>query len=260
MSGGRIEGSVLTSLSELRAIERQRLADEIAAVEAAVQAKRRERELAERTAREAEAARVAAEREARVAAEIARADAERQAQLQRDAIEAAERARHLIALEERRFGEEMALQREIARRQRPRWMIAVTGLAVIAAIGLGWFSVEQGRVAAAARAARENAIAAQTQAQRDARDARATAEVLAHSFDDLQHKVATAIQQVSDSQREAAARDAADRELAFQRSQAELKKQQRQLEQAREDAKRKGGVQISDECLHNAVCRENRGQ
>jgi hypothetical protein len=256
MSGGRIEGSVLTSLSELRAIERQRLADEVAAVEAAVQARRRERELAERTAREAEAARVAAERAAQLAVETARADAERQARLQIEAVEAAERARHLIALEERRFGEEMALQREIARRQRPRWMVAVTGLAVIAAMMLAWFAVEQGQEAAAARAARENAIAAETKAKLDASDARATADSLSHSFDDLQHKVATAIQQANDSEREAAARDAADRDLAFKRNQAELKKRQQQIDKAREDAKRKEGVKISDECLHDAVCRE----
>jgi hypothetical protein len=55
-SSGRSEESVIRSLAELRAIERQRQTEEQAAAEAAVQARRRERQAAAKAAREAEAA------------------------------------------------------------------------------------------------------------------------------------------------------------------------------------------------------------
>src|SRR5262249_55422790 len=150
--------SVTRSLAELRAIELQRQADERAAIEAAVQAERHRRQAAEQAARDAEAARIAAERAAQIAAETARAEAERQARLQLEAAEAPERAGQLIALEERRLAEERALRREVALRQRPRWMVAITALAFATTAGLSWLAIDRHQDAAASRRARDLAL------------------------------------------------------------------------------------------------------
>src|SRR6185436_16701817 len=103
MDARRTEGSLLASLCELRAIEHQRVADERAAVEAAAQARRHEQETRERLARDAETARLAAERDAQLAIEQARADAEREARLRLEAAHAAETARQQIALDHQRL-------------------------------------------------------------------------------------------------------------------------------------------------------------
>src|ERR1041384_2324013 len=123
----RSEGSLVASLGELRAIEDQRIADERAGGRGrGGRQPRREVEAARLAAvREAEAARLAAVREAELAAERERAAAEREVRLRIEAEEAAARARHQIALDQQRLVEEIALRREVARRQRPRWMIAV---------------------------------------------------------------------------------------------------------------------------------------
>jgi hypothetical protein len=164
-SGGRSEESVVRSLAELRAIELQRQTEEQAAAEAAVQARRREREAAAQAARDAETARLAAERAAQVAAERARDAAERDARLQVEAVEAAERARRLIALEEQRMAAELAVRREAALRQRPRGLVALSAVALAAAAGLGWLALDRAHAADDARDARDRALAAVDRAE-----------------------------------------------------------------------------------------------
>src|SRR4051812_45573044 len=84
----RREGSIVQSLSELRDIERQRIADERAAIQRAEAARIAAREAAERQVREEEEARVTAEREARLAAEHARLEGEREERRRIDATAA----------------------------------------------------------------------------------------------------------------------------------------------------------------------------
>lgn len=251
----RQEGSLLASLSELRAIEHQRLADERAAALADMQARRDRQEAAARTAREAEAAKLAAERTARLAAEQAHAAAELEARLQLEAVEVAERARHMAALDERRFHEELALRREVALRQRPRWMVAVTVIAVLAAIGLGGFAVERARASAVARAARERANADQLQAERTLLETQASLDKLTQDLADLDHKVDQAIERVRIAQSDADRRAAQDGLRKLQIRQAELAAQQHQQEEARKHRERTVGVKISEDCLHNAICK-----
>jgi hypothetical protein len=257
MDAGRPDESVLASLRELRAIEQQRLAEERAAVEAAIAARRRDRDTAAQVARDAEAARIAAERDAQLAAEAARAEVERQARLHIEAAEAAERARHLIALEARRFDEEMALRREVAKRQRPRWMIALTGLAVAAAIGLGGFAVQRQRESAAAEQARARAQQAQTEAQREARDAQAEVDKLAQELAALDAKIAATIERVIKAQTAAELQAAADTLREERREQAEIREQQRRREEERKKKERQAPVVISPDCLNNPVCRDS---
>jgi hypothetical protein len=183
--GSRSEESVVRSLAELRSIELQRQTEEQAAAEAAVQARRREREAAAQAARDAEIARLAAERAAQVAAERARAAAEREARLQIEVIEAAERARRLVALEEQRVAAELAVQREAALRQRPHGLLALTAIALAAAAGLGWIALDRARATAAARDARDRALASVDRAERATGEARQAREQTAHELAEL---------------------------------------------------------------------------
>jgi hypothetical protein len=251
----RKEESLLASLSELRAIEHQRLADERAATLAAMQAKRDQREATARAARDAEAAQLAAERAAQLAAAQAHAAAERQARLQVEAVEAAERARHQAALDERRLGEEIALRREVAQRQRPRWMIAVTSVAVVAALGLTGFAVERQHASSMARQARERAALAQARAEQAAREAEASLDQLARDLRELQGKSDAAMQRMALAQSDADRRAAQDSLREAQRRQAELKAQQRQRDEDRKRKERVDGVRISQDCLNNVICK-----
>jgi hypothetical protein len=256
MESARTEGSLVASLRELRAIEQQRLADERAAAEVALQAQRDQRAAVERRAREAEAARIAAERSAQLAADAARAEAERQARMRLEAAEAAERARHQAALEERRLGEEMALRREVARRQRPRWMVALTGVAVTAALGLGGFAIQRERESIAVRQAHDIADKAKAEAEAAARQAQEELDRMATELHELEIKVGAAIERVRIASDDAARHAELVNLRQLQRHEAELREQQRQREEDRKRKERGAGVQISDDCLHNVICRK----
>lgn len=252
----RTEGSVMTSLGELRAIERARQAEESAAVQAAIDAKRSERERAEQAARDAEAAWQTAEREAKLQAELAREEAERKARLEIEAAEAAERARHQIALDARRIDEELAIQRELARRQRPRWMMAVTGVAITAALGLGWFAASAGNKADRAQEARAMALAAKANAQHDAETARQQAERLARDNQSLEDRLGSAIQRVEAAQAAGHERAEQERRRADQRRAFEQQQAEQLREQARLHQQRLQPIKISDDCLTNALCKK----
>jgi hypothetical protein len=156
----RVESSIITSLSELRAIEQQRIADERAAAERRKLADLDAQRAAERARIEAADARARAEREELMRIERARADAEREARLRIEATEAAERNRLAAQLEERRVAEEIELRRAEIAKKRPTWMVGVTIAAGIAAIALAWFAVDRSHQAEQAQAASERAIAA----------------------------------------------------------------------------------------------------
>lgn len=163
----RIETSIITSLSELREIEKQRIADEKAAAErernAAIEAKR----AAEQAKLDEEEARKRAEREEIIKIQLAQAEAERQVRLRVQAEEAAERARLHAQLEEQRMREELELRRVEVAKKRPTWMIAVTAMAFAAACGLTWFAVERSREKTAADERRNHALLEAKQAQEE---------------------------------------------------------------------------------------------
>ncbi len=139
----RIESSIITSLSELRAIEQQRVAEERATVERERAAAIAAAKAAELARIEAAEARLQAEREERIRIEIARAEAERDARVRVEAAEATERARLAAQLEERRMAEELELRRAEVAKKRPTWMLVVTGVAFAAAIALTGFAIDR---------------------------------------------------------------------------------------------------------------------
>jgi hypothetical protein len=252
--GGRTEESLASSLNALRAIEHERVADERAAVEAALQAKQRAREAAESKTREIEAGRIAAERAAQLAAERARAEAEHQEQLRLSAAEAVERARRLVALDEKRLDEELALRRVIALRTRPRWMIAVTCMAMIAALAAGWVALEARGDMAAAIEDRNHAIDARTSAQAQARESEAATDRLTHEISELEAKIEAAIRRGITDQGDADRRRSLDQLRRLQRQRAEIVARQRQAEQDRRNNERRAPLVVPATCRNNAIC------
>jgi hypothetical protein len=252
------EVSVLRSLAELRAIEVERQADEKAALEAEAVARRRAREAAEQAVRDAETARIAAERDAQIAVDTARAAAEREARLQIEAAEAAERARHLIALEERRLADEMALRREVALRQRPRWMLALTALAIVLSIGLGWFALDRYHQATLAREALHRAVAEQARAHAVLRDAQGALDRLTHDLVDLQARIDEANHRLATERTEIERRATDEMLRKLRRRAAEIEDQRRKRAEELERLQRTAPVNVSDECLRNPLCKPGR--
>lgn len=246
---------MLTSLRELRAIEDQRITDEQAAREAAFQAKRAAREAAEQAKRDAEAA----QRRARVDAERAAADAreaaERAARIAIETAQAAEQARAQIALDHHRLAEERALRREVARRQRPRWMLTVTALSLGAAIALGGFAAARARDASTSRAARDRAIAARQQAQDDARAARQELDALSQRLAELEAHIEQGLHQLEIVKTEAERREAKAALDRLRQQHAQLERDRIERLDAIRRAERRRPISISPDCLRNALCK-----
>lgn len=253
LDGMRIEGSVMTSLAELRQIEEQRLLSErqsrIAEEEARVMAKA----AAEQAIRDAEAKRIADERAAALAIEEARVTAEREARMRVEAAEAAERARHQAALDEQRLAQEMEIARELARRTKPKWMLAVTVGAVLAASGLTWFAIDRMRAADdAARIAKEahdrtmESKAAMLAMQDQVRDLDAQTEAMAKDLAEAAKTLAT----TEDAIAVAAARK---RMKELEDRQREIDKKKAAIKAKIEHDIRVGPVKIKQECLDGVI-------
>ena len=105
--------------------------------------------------------------------EQARVDAEREARMRVEAAEAAERMRLQAAIEQQRMQEENELRRAEIAKKRPTWMLAVTGFALVATLGFGYFAYERNEARQEAERARIAADNDKRQAQDDAAQSRA---------------------------------------------------------------------------------------
>lgn len=220
----RIESSITTSLSELRAIEQQRLVEERVAVERQRQAEADARQAQERARREAEELRVRAEREALMRLEIAKAEAEREARLRVEAAEAAERARLQIALDQQRMTEEMELRRVEAAKKRPTWMVAVTAIACMAAAGLTWFAIDRSSRMVEADRQRTIAIEMAKQAEAEKHEAAKRVATLELNLAELDAQVEKAQKALTDAQNDADRKRAANELAAANQRKWEAKK------------------------------------
>lgn len=205
----RIESSIITSLSELRAIEQQRIADERAALEARRAAEIEVQRALEQARADAERARVQAERDERMRIELAKAEAEREVRLRIEAHEASERARHLAQLEERRLAEEMELKRAEVAKKRPTWMIAVTVCAALAAVGLTAFAVNRSQEMADADAAKAKALHERDVAKAEIREAKERLAAIQKEMDALDGQIVALTTQLTDAQTDADRKKAA---------------------------------------------------
>lgn len=220
----RIESSIVTSLSELRAIEQQRLVEERASLERQRRQEDDARRAAEEARREADEARLRAEREELMRLEIAKAEAEREARLRVEAAEAAERARLQIALDQQRMTEEMELRRVEAAKKRPTWMVAVTAIACLAAVGLTWFAIDRSSRMAEAEHGRSVAIAQAKQADEEKHEAAKKVAVLEQTLVELDEQVGKAQEALITAQNDADRNRAAEELAAAKHRKAEAKK------------------------------------
>jgi hypothetical protein len=243
----RIESSIVTSLSELRTIEQQRLVEERASLERQRQHEAEARRAAEQARREAEEARQRAEREELVRLEIARAEAEREARLRVESAEAAERARLQIALDQQRMTEEMELRRVEVAKKRPTWMVAVTAVACLAAVGLTWFAIDRSSRMAEAERRRNEAIALAMQADVEKHEAAKKVARLEQSLADFEAQVDQAEKDVAAAQNDADRKRAAD-------ALAEAKQRKRDARKAADEAKAILDKQIRNTPLDVSNC------
>ncbi|HTL36532.1 MAG TPA: hypothetical protein VL326_25540 [Kofleriaceae bacterium] len=172
-----------------------------------------------------------------------------------EAGEAAERQRHQAALEQSRLQQEMELRRAEVAKKRPTWMLAVTGIALVGAVGLIFFAVNRMRDSEAADARRKKAEAEAAQAVKDANDAKDKLDRIMKDLDDLDTKVGAAVSAVADAQNDADRASAKQRLIALQKEQYDMKQRAAAARAAAEKAERLKGVKISKECMDNPLAK-----
>jgi anti-anti-sigma regulatory factor len=251
----RIETSIMASLSELRDIEKQRIADEREAVErarqAAIDAKRAE----EQSRVDAEEARKRAEREEIIKIQLAQAEREKQARLRVEAAEAAERMRLQAELDAQRMAAEMELRREEVARKRPTWMLAVTGVAFVAAIALAAFSYKRSQETNASERAAKVAEQKRLQAEAIAREAQEGLDKLKTESDERAKRVA-ALEVELQGKIDAARAEEIKKKLADEKkAQQAADHQAWLLEQKRIKDERNIKIDVSG-CVGQVVCKD----
>ena len=248
----RIETSIITSLSELREIEKQRIADEKAAAErernAAIEAQR----AAEQAKLDEVEARKRAEREEIIKIQFAQAEAEKQARLRVQAEEAAERARLQAQLEEQRMREELELRREEVAKKRPTWMVAVTAMAFVAACGLTWFAVERSREKDRAEAKGRVALLARNQAEAEKAEMAKKLDELKVAIDEQDMRLTKATNALIAAQNQAAIDQARAEIVAANKAKAIAKQRAWELEQERLRKERGQVIDVS-KCTGTAL-------
>lgn len=249
------ENSVLFSLRELRQIEETRVREEAHAVRSAEEARIQQQQDAERRVREAEEAKIRAERDHQRSMEEARVAAEREGRLRVEAAEAAERQRQHAALEQQRLAGEMELRRAEVAKQRPTWMLVVTGVALLGIVVAGFVVVQKISERNAAAENEKIAKAKADQAIKDANDAKEKLAKIEHDLDELNGKISTAVNAVADAQNDADRARAKSQLAALQREQYEMKQRAAAAKAAADKAERAKGVHTSAECLANPLAK-----
>lgn len=255
MQVARQQNSIITSLSELRDIENQRIAEDRAAIQRAEAARLAERAAAEQRVRDEEQARAQAAHDAQLALERARLEAEREARLRIDAAAAAELARQQVALEQTRMEEELQLRRAALAKTRPTWMVAVTCVATLAAGVLVWFALSSRN---STEDAREKARHAEIEKERAKDAAREAQAGLARVGQDLERNgvaIARALKQMEIAENQAASeKAAADLRREEAKRKAILAEQQR-LAHEEWLRKRREGIDVSADCKNGVFAK-----
>lgn len=249
------ENSVLFSLRELRQIEENRVQEEEHAVRSAEEERRMAKEASDRAQRDAEDSRIRAERDAQLQIETARENAEREARMRVESAEAAERQRQQAALEQQRLQQEMELRRADIAKKRPTWMLVVTGIALVAAVGLVFFAIQRMNES---EKSKENEKAAQMEAdvaKKSAADAQEKVERLAKDLADLDQKLGAAVDGVVAAQTDADRSAAKGKLEALRREKYEMEQRIAEAKTAAARAERKKGFKVSKECEANPLAK-----
>lgn len=245
----------MTSLAELKNIEQQRLADERAAVIRADELRKHAAAEAERMAREDSERKLREEREAAIAIEQAKVAAERELRLRVEQAEQAERARQMMALEQERQQQEMELRRAEVAKKRPKWMMAVTGLALALAAVLVVFTVKAIASSDEAQTAKEQADLVAKKAADEAERMRIELDKLETDLRALDGNLKVALDKVAIAQTKAEADAAAKevRRIADEKRTAQARAAK--LEADRLYQIRIGG--LKNVCTGDAICRDD---
>ncbi len=246
----------MTSLAELKNIEQQRLADERAAVLRAEELRKQAALDAERTAREEAERKVREEREAQIAIEQAKVAAERELRLRVEQAEAAERARQQAALEQERHQQEMELRKAEVAKKRPKWMIAVTAMALACATVLAVLTVNAIAASNEADRAREESIRLAKQKEDEVEGMRQQLVKLEGDLKALDANLAVALDKVAIAQTKAEAAAAAAEVKRLAREKREAQALAYKIEQERLRKIREGGVH--NVCTTGAICRDTK--
>ena len=260
MQVARQQNSIITSLSELREIENQRIAEDRAVIQRAEAARLAERAAAEQRVRDEEQARVRAAHEAQLALERARLEAEREARLRIDAAAAAELARQQVVLEHTRMEEELKLRRAALAKTRPTWMVAVTCVATLAAGVLVWFALSSRNSTEDARAKARHAEIEKERAKEAAREAQVELARIGQELESNSAAIKQAIKRVELAENQAASEKAAAdlrrEEERWKANMAAKKKAEYELWLK----KRREGVDVSADCKNGVFAKGCDGQ
>jgi uncharacterized protein HemX len=146
----------------------------------------------------------------------------------------------------------MELRRAEVAKKRPSWMLAVTGLALIAASGLGWFAYARAAERDQAEKHRIAAIAAKRQAQEDAHRTREQLQRLEDQLAQLDAQVAKAQEVLLAAQTQADRDRAAAEILEANRHRARIRLAKEEADRKRLEEERSAGFD-TDGCLHNSL-------
>ena len=172
-----------------------------------------------------------------------------------EAAEAAERARQQAALEQQRLQQEMELRRAEVAKKRPTWMLAVTGIALVAAVALVFFAIQKMRASEEDKEAKARAEQVAAQAKKDAEEAKEAVARLERESEDLKTKMDQATDLLAAAQTQAD-RDAANSKLrALREQRAEMERRIAEAKAKAARAERLKGVKIDQKCLDNPLAK-----
>lgn len=248
------EHSVLSSLSELRAIEEERIADERAAElarRAAIEAAEHARQAA---IEEAAAKKAREEHEARLAIENARFAAEREARMKIEAAEAQERARQQAILAEQRLAQEMELRRAEVAKKRPTWMVAVTVVATLAAFVLVYVAIDRTRAQEQAETEKKIAVDKQRDMKRQLEELQATVAGIEGELSALDTLTDKLVKQLAEADTQAKIAEAQKELARVNEKKRQLRENKRKADELKRKIERGQEIKMSEKCQKNALC------
>jgi uncharacterized protein YqfA (UPF0365 family) len=133
--------------------------------------------------------------------------------------------------------------------------LLVTGLALVAAVGLIFFALQRKRESDEANAAKERAEEVTRKAVQEAKDAQEKVEKLSNDLADLDKKVNSAVDAVMTAQNDADRNSARANLEKLRREKFEMEQRIQAARAAAAKAERAKGVHLSKECLENPLAK-----
>src|SRR5262249_30235262 len=138
---------------------------------------------------------------------------------------------------------------------RPTWMVAVTALALVAAVVLVFFAIKAMNKSDEDTKAKEEAQKIAEQAVKDAKEAQEQAEKLQRDAEEMNKQTMAAVADVATKKEKADIEAAQARLAALQKAQAEMNARIAEAKAKADRAERLKGVKIKQECLDNPLAK-----